>query len=73
MGLVGIEPTWSIDRQIFLPLWLSPPCVCGLDYAFIRSGCQPSSLYTFTFLRLARRWDFKPFTEFDWIHLNIPT
>ena len=23
------------------------PIVCGLDYAFTREGCLPSSLYTF--------------------------
>jgi len=42
-----------------------PLRVRGLDYAFTRSGCAPSSLYTFRFLGLARRWDFKPFTEFE--------
>ena len=42
----GVEPT---PRQVTLPLWLSPPFVCGLDYTFIPLGWCPSSLYTFRF------------------------
>ena len=30
----GLEPACPFERGIFLPLRLSPPFVCGLDYTF---------------------------------------
>ena len=52
MPPVGFEPTtdWLLTTSAFAAL-----AVRGLDFAFTRSGCSPSSLYTFAFLRLARR------------------
>jgi hypothetical protein len=37
--------------------------VCGLDYAFTILQVGDYSLYTFLLRGLARRWDFKPFTD----------
>lgn len=33
--------------------------VCGLDYAFIHEGWEPSSLYTFRYCGLARRYQLR--------------
>ena len=46
-----------LSQRISSHLQLSLPAyaVCGLDFVFIRSGCSPSSLYTFPRRGLARR------------------
>ena len=48
VGSGGFEPPKASPAD-FIPLQLSLPAyaVCGLDFVFIRSGCSPSSLYTF--------------------------
>ena len=54
MRTAGLEPALSLEKQIFVPLRLSPPPnrgVRGLDYPFAmpQPGFRrrPSSLYTF--------------------------
>ena len=49
----GLEPV--TNQLCFTTMTFATLSVCGLDYAFIRSGCLPSSLYTFLFRGLARR------------------
>ena len=51
----GTRTRTNISAQgIFLPLWLSPPFVCGLDYSFTFEiflfRCVVSSLCTFLLL-----------------------
>ena len=62
VGGEGFEPPLKglcIHTIVFTTL-----SVCGLDYAFTILQVGDYSLYTSLLRDFARRWDFKPFTEF---------
>ena len=70
MPPVGIEPTtdWLLTTSAFAAL-----AVRGLDFAFVRSGRSPSSLYTFAFSALGSALPVKGSPNLKSDSMSIPT